>query len=271
MKTKILSAATLLLTLVATALRTVCLFTQYEPQLGYLKSGIITTTTTVLVTAGILFCLICGFALHGIYLNGAPSFSLARQRAWAILYAFGAAACFFGGVYLLTDPSGTSLLFYEVTGILALLFAIFFLIGCTGDETKSASASAALLPWLPFSGIVMLLLLACFSYFDQTVTINGPLTVPMIFASLFGCTFLLAEVRIRAERHSSAMHISLTLIAFFLCTTVGVSNLLYSILGNTAGGISIAQPARPILLLAITFASAARLLCYTTAKSAEEA
>ncbi len=271
MKTKIFSISALLITLAATALRTFCLLTQYEPRLGYLQSGTFTTVTTVFMIAGALFCFASGFALSDVRLIGDAFSTLARQRVWAILYTFGAAACFFGGVYLLADPTGSSFVFYKLTGILALVLAVFFLVGCSGDKTKSASASAALLPWLPFAGIVMLLLLAASFYFDQSVTINGPMTVPMMIASLFGCFFLLAEVRIRAERRSSSVYTGVTLLAFFLCTTVGVSNLIYSLAGNTAGGISISQPARPILLLAISFAAAARLLCHTSAAGSEEA
>ena len=270
MKTKILSLSALFLTLAATALRTVCLLMQYDPSLGYLQRGILPTIATTLTTAGTLFCFFCGLAFPRAHSNKDTLPTVAKQRAWAILYTLSAAACFFGGVYLLTDPSGDSLLFYKVTGILALLLATFFLIGCSGDQTKSASASAALLPWLPFSGILMLLLLAGFSYFDQTVTINGPLTVPMIFAALFGCLFLLTEVRIRAAERKTAVQMSLTLIAFFLCTTVGISNLVYCLIGDTARGISISQPARPILLLAISFAAAARLFCHTPTTTLEE-
>ena len=270
MKTKIFPLSALFWALAATALRTICLLTQYDPALGYLQRGALPIVATVITAVGALFCFFCGFAFPRTRSDNDALPSVAKQRSWAILYTLSAAACFFGGVYLLTDPSGDSLLFYKATGILALLLTIFFLIGCSGDLTKSASTSAAILLWLPFAGILMLLLLAGFAYFDQTVTINGPLTVPTIFAALFGCIFLLTEVRTRAAKHSTAMQTGLTFIAFFLCTTVGISNLVYCLIGDTARGISISQPARPILLLAISFAAAARLFCSTSSTDTEE-
>ena len=154
------------------------------------------------------------------------------------------------------------MIFYVLTGIFSIALAMFFLMNCSSDRTKSAPVSTVLAPWLCMAGIGMLLLLLAFSYFDMTVTLNGPFTTPLIFATLFGSFFFLMEAREKIGRAIPRLHLTLALTAFFLCTSVGVSNLVFSLLGDVTNGVSISESARPVLLLSVTFSAVARLLCF---------
>lgn len=263
MKTKAYALLLAIITVATTALRTICLLTQYEPQVGYLRDNSLSKMAVLLLVAGAFCCLLSGFLFPKIALDEKVLTEPRRRKAWAILYTFAAACCFFGGIYFLTNRASNSITLYIATGVFSLVFAMFFLVNCSFDETKSAAVSTKLTPWLYVAGIVMLLLLLIFSYFDMTVTLNGPFTTPWIFATLFGCIFFLMEIRAKIGRGIPRLHLPLALVAFFLSVSIGASNLLFSLFGDAANGVSISEPARPILLLSVAFAAAARLLCFS--------
>ena len=259
MKTKAFSLIVLLLTAAATALRTVCLLTQYESQIGYFQESAFTIVYRALLFAGVFACLLSGVLLSKARQANQTPTACQCGKAWAPLYTLAAACCFFSGIYFLTSRASNSIVLYIATGIFSIGLAMFFLINCSSDKTKSAATSITLSPWLCLAGIPALLLMLVSSYFDMTVTLNGPFAAPSIFAALFGCLFLLAEARMRAMNVSPRFHLAFTHTTFFLCTSVGVSNLIFSLFGDPANGISLSEPARPLLLLAITFATSARL------------
>lgn len=260
MKTKLYSLAILLLTAVATILRSICLLTRYEPNLGYLQPDALSVATAVLLAAGVLVCLISLWILPQAAFDQGISTKPRTRAGWAILYFLSAACCFFGGLYFLTNRASNSIVFYILIGVFSISFAMFFLMNCSQDATKSATASATLSPWLCLTGILALIFLLASSYFDMTVALNGPFAAPFYFSVIFSCLFLLAEARVYAGRSPSRLHLALTYAAFFLGTSVGISNLIFSLLGDAANGVTIAEPARALLLLAIPFATVARLL-----------
>lgn len=260
MKTKIYSLAIFLLTAAATVLRSLCLLTRYEPNLGHLQPGSLSIATAVLLAVGVLVCIASIWIFpQATFPQGTLTGS--RTRAgWAILYLLSAACCFFSGLYFLANRASNSIVIYILIGVFSISFAMFFLVNCSQDATKSATASTVLSPWLCLAGILALIFLLASSYFDMTVALNGPFAAPFYFSIIFACLFLLAEARVYAGQPSSRLHPALTYAAFFLSTSVGISNLIFSLLGDAANGISIAEPARALLLLSIPFASAARLL-----------
>ena len=110
--------------------------------------------------------------------------------------------------------------------------------------------------------ILALVLLLASAYFDMTVTLNGPFA-PLYLFSLLSCAlFMLFEIRSLIGRAAPRAHLTTGLLALTLSVPCGVGNLLYSILGDPGAGKTIADPARPLPLIAMSLFIAARLVCF---------
>lgn len=266
MKFKIYTSFIFLITVIATVLRSVCVLTEYEAETGYFRESALAGISNAAFAAGAICCLAAAFLFPRIAPLSQASIGSFRETAWKILYLLAAICCFFGGIFFLTNRTSNSIIMYISTGILSMLLAMFFLLNCTPDKTKSAARTNTLAPWFCVAGIVLLFLLLMSSYFDLSVAQNGPFTPVFIFSALSGCHFFLAEMGIRIGRGAPRIQFALTLVAFFLCSSVGISGLLFSQFGDVASAVTLAESARPVLLLAVAFAALARLLCFTTAE-----
>lgn len=255
-------------TLLTAALRSFCLLTRYDPALGYLTDGFLSLLPSLLLLVGI------AASFSAFLLRTKHPTTEAPSKAESLIRASVAALCFFSGILFLINRTSNSMFLYVLTGITAICLAIFFFLSCSPDTTKSAEKTETLRPWFYLVGIFMLLLLLISSYFDMTVTINGPFATPTVFSVLFGCLFFLMEVRAVIGRPLPRLHVSVAAVSFFFCGSVGISGLVFSIWGSAGNAVTVSEPARPMLFLAVGLAAAARLIalfkCDQTTSEHEE-
>lgn len=254
-KNKIYFGALLGVTILVAAARTFCLLTRYDPALGYLTDGFASRLPGLLLFMGTVAIAVSAF----FWKNPAPH-GESTSKAEPFFRTATAALCFFGGLLFLTNRSTNSTVLYILTGLLAIAFAIFCFATCTPDTSKSAGTLEALRPWFYLVGILAMLLLLISSYFDMTVTINGPFTTPTIFSVLISCVFFLMEARATMGRPLYRLHTIAATVACFFCLSVGASSLLFSLFGNGGSAVTIMEPARPMLFSAVGCSAAARLI-----------
>ena len=254
-KNKIFLGALLGLTLTAAAARAFCLLTRYDPSLGYLTDGFVSFLPALLLCVGSVAALSAPFLCE-------PSASpcKATGKAESLLHTLTAALFFFGGMLFLINRTTNYMILYIITGLLASAFAIFYFVTCTPDTSKSATTVESLRPWFHLAGIFTLLLLLVSSYFDMTVTINGPFATPTIFSVLCGCVFFLMETRADIGRPLGRLHVAAASLACFFGLAGGASSLAFCLLGDAGSAVTITEPARPMLFLAVGLSAAARLI-----------
>lgn len=253
-KFKLYTASVLALALIAGLLRTYCALSLYDSTVGYWDAHPIATVLSCITVTGLLGCIV------GAILT-APSYT-ASPKSQAILYALAGAACFFGGLYHFGAVKTGTLLTDIAIGILSIATAAFFFLLCTPDTTKSASLFSKLRPWLYMVPILLSLVLLVSAYFDMTATINGPFSTPFIFTMLAGAMFFLMEMRNEIGRGLPRMHAMAASIAILLSVSTGMSQLAFSLLGDAGNAVTIANPARAVLALAIAPCAIARLLSF---------
>lgn len=188
---------TLALTLLGTALRTVCFLFCFDTDPGYFSEGILPTLSNVLYFAAVVFPLICIFITpKSAYprdlitpLRPLPSLGLA-----GILIAFCVAVLFFAGSSVGSIAfRGHRLL--TVSTILALFAAAFYIL-----SHKRQGRYPDWLSFLGYTPVLWSITTIGDIYFDQYVTMNSPVKISL-HLGLLGFMFIaLSELRFRVGR-----------------------------------------------------------------------
>lgn len=257
-KRNIYIALILILSLLGAIYRSACLLTLYDPNVGYLSSRFHSVCLAVFTVIGVVACAAAGYLFRHASFPLQPTEK--GKQAWAILHAFAAALCFFGGISILSKNAIKTINYDIFIGVFSIACAAFFLLLCSQDSTKSSSFFEKTRPWAYIICIVLLFLLLCSSYFDMTVTANGPLSIPYIFAVLSCCLFFLMEMRTAIGRCIPSLHLGITSVTIFLSSSVGISRLLFALLGNTGNGVTASNPVYAAILLSVSLCAIARLM-----------
>lgn len=257
-KCNIYIAFILTLSLLGAVYRSSCLLMLYDPNVGYLNSQSHSIGLAVFTVIGIVACAAAGYLFRHASFPLQPTEK--GKQVWAILHALAAALCFFSGISTLSKSAIKTINYDIFIGILSIICAAFFLLLCSQDSSKSSSFFEKARPWVYMICIALLFLLLCSSYFDMTVTANGPLSIPFIFAILSCCLFFLMEMRTAIGRCIPSLHIGITSVTIFLSVSVGISRLLFALFGNTGNGVTVSDPVYAAILLSVSLCAIARLM-----------
>ena len=262
-KLKVFSLSVFVITLLTAALRTICLFAFYEPNVGYFRAGVASVIVTALYVLGLALCVCPLFLLprEQITVDGAFRKNLSFALCCPAVIAF-----FVCGIVILGNGAIRAIKFDVLTGIFCIISALFFLSSALSQLPPFKGRFDASRPWLCIAVIAALLLMLSSAYFDMTVNINGPFTTVFLFSLLSCALFLLSEIRHDIGRPLALAHFVSGLAAFFLSASSAIGNLLFCLFGDTGAGKTLSDPTRPILLLCVSLFVLARLLSFTAPK-----
>ena len=215
---------TVLLALICTALRTVAMYTAFDADIGYFKSGALSTVSDIISLASIIAIIILAMLTKK---STATVSDLNRANTpFAYIQLVNAA-------FLIIDSFFFLILYMQSKSVLDLLLvisgipaAVYFVISYLykNDIIKISAATVAGLGML-----VILWALLCIAhvYFDNFVQMNSPIKNSIQFGFLSIMISMLADIRYLIGRPSPRFYLCAHGLAFFLCLVGTVPYELY--------------------------------------------
>ena len=180
--------STAAVTLIGTALRSVCMLTQFDAEVGYFKSGIPATLSTVFYFLAVALVIITATRVskHSLAVTLDTRLRLPAAFLWGA-----ALAVFTVGVFLLcyADRKNNLLTAPMILGILSSLY--FFI---SGDRSGRYPDWLSLLGFLPVLWCVAAI---GETYVDQFTAMNSPIKVGLQLGFLGLALILISELRFR--------------------------------------------------------------------------
>lgn len=224
-KSRVYSLSVVILAVLLSALRTVCLLTAYNSDVGYLDSTPLVLVTRGLYIIGALWCFAIPFlpqkaerlssigsVPHIIFSNIAGSLSLFSG------------ICIFINSLTSADravPGNTILPLF--IGIFAALASIFFFSENPRlPKLRAAHASCG------FLVLAFLFCLLFHIYFDMYVAINSPLKIALQLSILSALLFVLHEIRTAIGRPFSRIGTLSRFLCVLFCLPTAISHLILS-------------------------------------------
>jgi hypothetical protein len=216
-----LSALTL--TLLVSGMRTACLLTSYDSDVGYWASTPITVITTV------LYILTAAWFLAAPLLLKKEELTDEVSTARLICGKLGGSLVLFAGLCLTislsaegdyASPIPTAL--RPAVAVLALLSsAFFFTSGPRKAKLRTAHAACG------FLFLVFLFAFLFYVYFDMYVTINSPLKNALQLSILSSMLFALGEIRESIGRPPLPLSTPIKLLCALACLPTAISHLIF--------------------------------------------
>ncbi len=261
-KVKVYSLSVLALTLLLTILRTICLLTSYEQNVGYFRDSLIVTLTQVLYAVSALWCL---SPLLFIPKNSVEGISSHHPICLSAAFVTGL-TFFVSGIVILFSNS----LLMLFTGTVMSLSAFFFL-----SELSSTRKIAAARGWLGFFVPAALLLILFGIYFNMSVALNSPFKIALQLSLLSGLAFMLCEIRDQIGISMPRAGLVSRLLCLLTCFPTGVSHFIFTFSGKCdVLAKTVATPLYSIPLLTLALYAGSRLILYRNveenAKKVEE-
>ena len=180
--------STAAVTLIGTALRSVCMLTQFDAEVGYFKSGIPATLSTVFYFLAVALVIITATRVskHSLAVTLDTRLRLPAAFLWGA-----ALAVFTVGVFLLcyADRKNNLLTAPMILGILSSLY--FFI---SGDRSGRYPDWLSLLGFLP---VLWCVAAVGETYVDQFTAMNSPIKVGLQLGFLGLALILISELRFR--------------------------------------------------------------------------
>ena len=180
---------TALLTLIGVFVRTVCMLTQFEADIGYFTEGFLPTLSRALYMVAAL-CAVVAACL--IPKGTLPQKLMTPHRLPAALLTGTALALFSPATFVLCYPTGTMVTVLAVLGLLGSTY--FFISANRQGQYADRLAALGLLPLLwSIAGIAE-------TYSDQTTTMNSPVKLALQMGFVGLMLILIAELRFRLHK-----------------------------------------------------------------------
>ncbi len=241
------------LALLGAILRTVCVLTQFDAEVGYFNNGWLS-----LASRALYFVAVACFAVGAIALPKKSAVSGLTSRAHtltAYLLAL-VLAGFAVGAVIIGKASGEMRTLLPMAGA-AILSAVYFAITALHDERTSDRLAV-----LGFVPVLWSILSIGETYVDPYTTINSPLKLALQTGFLGFMVLMTAELRFRLGKPSPRRAICLHAVAAFTCLTGAVSTL-----AGFAAGIKM-DSLYPLYAAALLAAGLYALLTFPTAAPA---
>jgi len=248
-------SVTLVLTLIATVLRSVALIKHYNPQTGYFSEKALIAIANWIVAAAAVFAV--------TYI-----FSKDRKRKFVATYrdattyipaALVAVAVLFLGVDLISEllkPFAHSSIIITATNLIAIALAVFcavsFIVCCLLTERRNVTRAT-----LQICATLFFAVYAAYIYFENPYPLNAPNKIVDISAYLAATVFILYETRISLGRDIWHMYTAFGLLTVITCAYSSIPSLITYFAEGVAVSRSVAES---VLTLTLFLFAAFRLI-----------
>lgn len=216
---KVLSAALLIATLILCAITSL---TFYDAEIGYYRTGALTTVLYIFTAATVL-CSIAGIFLF----RKKPILTAVENSKCRIISIIPACGFIFFAILntlnifsSLKDPK--IYIFESLTALIA--FAYFFINAIGIDLNKSIKAILGMVSVVPF------VLIFAQAYFDYTTSINSPSKLYLMFSAVLFIMYIINEVRYILDKPYYGFYLAVSLSSSLLCSLYGLQKLLCAII-----------------------------------------
>lgn len=209
------------LTLITLILRTVALLTALDAEIGYFENGALKIALYIMEGISLLACFSLPFLAKA---EDLPAASMDTNslvgRILTSLCSLSFVACAFA-FFGLRDSSAAPTFLIMISA--ALLFvAAFYFLPAPGKKPS---------PLLGYAVILSAILTLSVTYFDRYTQMNAPLKLSLHVSLLSIMLFMLYDVRVLLDVQKPRARIVCGAISFFLCTSLGGSNLIAFLAG----------------------------------------
>ena len=223
-KTALMLCGLISLTVIGIVIRTVALFTAFDPQIEYFdESSLITYINRAFVLMTLLLGAFTAFTQKDQILTSVNGSSLLGMVASMLL---GFAFIIFGGLYLLINLNAISPIAIAVA-ILAFVSAVYYIYEGIRPSSDIATGKTVLI-------IISAVLLAIISFmenFDLFVTLNNPEKLGFFFIFILGALFIIQKALIRVNSPRPRLF----LFSAYATAYLGAYLALPGIIANFAG------------------------------------
>ncbi len=227
-------AVTLILTLVAIILRTVCLYFSFDSYIGYYKEGFLPSVLGAFCFLSALFFLGALFVVKSDVYTSDGRESNKAIRITSVIAAV--AFCYVSIMGISSDAVISRLAISEsIEQILSALFvtataasSVYFIMNVAQLKNKTVHAVFG------FGVAIFSVITVVVTYFDLYELLNGPNKITMHMALITCALFMLAEIRAYAGEIKKGYYVfSLTAATFFTGVS-GVPSFIFYVTGGNA-------------------------------------
>lgn len=221
---RIFILVTALLALICTALRTVAMYTSFDTDIGYFKSGALSTASDIISLISIISIIVLAILAKK---SEATASDLNRvSTPFSYMQLGNAALLIIGSFFFL-------ILYMQSKSVLDLLLvisgipaAVYFVISYLYKK-EIIKISATTVAGLGMLVILWALLCIAHVYFDNFVQMNSPIKNSIQFGFLSIMISMLADIRYLIGKPSPRFYLCAHGLAFFLCLVGTVPYLIY--------------------------------------------
>lgn len=211
-------SVTLILSLIAIVLRTVCLFASYDAYIGYYKEGFFPSVLKAFLFISALYFVSAYFTVkdnvccsNGRENNVALGIA-GLVAAMAFSYSFGSA---------MADLHTDSVWYIMVFAVISILSAAYFMLKLFNPKSNTTHAL------MGFAVIIYCLFVVIVTYFDIFELLNGPNKIMTHLALLSVALFMLAEIRAYADKIKKGYYVATLCTATFFSGACSVPALIF--------------------------------------------
>ena len=179
-------SVTLILSILAIALRTVCLFTSYDAYIGYYKEGFITSALNAFLVISAIYFISARFTIkNDVYTASGKEINLFLRIAGLLV----AATFFYTATSILSGQFAEGAWYVTTLAVVSFIASIYFILKFLDVKLDTAHGL------LGFAVIIYCILVVLVTYFDILELLNGPNKIMVHLALISIALFMLAEIR----------------------------------------------------------------------------
>lgn len=218
-----LPVSLLALTLISTVLRTLALLAFFDSDVGYFRADTaLLPILYVLEVSAVCLCIVFPFLIIKEF--SAPKHVCALEF---IGTAFCALAFALAALFLLFFRARV-----PAPTILVLLAVVFSVLAALHFALRLRDTDSGTLAWFGYGVILAAAMILAITYFDRYTPMNAPHKISQHVCMLAAMGAILMEQRELLDRSLPRVRIATLLASFFLCTTVGISNVVAFVFGE---------------------------------------
>ncbi len=205
------------LTLLGAILRSVCMLTSFEPDVGYFRAGVLPTICNALYVVAVAAAVVCALLIPKGTLPG----ELPAHYRMVASFPLGAAlAVFTVASFVACWPTHTNDLLIAPTLLGLLASTYFFVSGRRGSRYPDWLSALGFLP------VLWCMAAVAETYTDPFTTMNSPIKITLQLGFLGLTLILLAELRFRLGKPCPRGAVAFMSIGMFCCLNAAVPVLV---------------------------------------------
>ena len=258
-KTNLYFLSIILFAILLCILRTACMLTSYNTDVGYFENNVLVVLTQILSIIGVAWCI----ALSVILSKSAETVNINSQPHKIVSFFAGFIFLISGIAIILGSWKLFPLNIPRSSTLFTLLFGIFTLLSSLFFFTKHAKRPRAAHTACGFWVLIFLFCVLFHIYFDMYVAINSPLKIALQLSILSAMIFILFEIRKGLGMTIPRFSMAAQCLCVIFCLPTAVSHLIFGISSQSSWLTkNITSPLFSLPLLALgIFAALTPLFC----------